>query len=298
MTTPAPAAPAQPSADPSPAQPSHVLELTGEWTPPSRLLRDLAGHLDLLWLLGKQDFNSRYRSASLGLLWSVFLPLLQGVVIAVVFSHLVGGGNVSVYVPYVITGITAWSYLQQSVSTGATSIVDAGAIAGKIYFPRLILPAIAASANLPGLVISLVIAWVVALGSGAGLHWTLVVIPGAVALAWLLAVLVSAVASLAHVYSRDIRYVVQAGLLVLFYATPVIYFLTATGAVRALPAGFQPLVVANPATGVVQLTRFALTGHADLLGPALLSTTAWLVGLAAIAVLAYSRFERVACDRL
>ncbi|MBV9291699.1 MAG: ABC transporter permease [Frankiales bacterium] len=275
-----------------------VFELTGQRTPVHVLLRDVFRHRDLLVMMARHDYRSRYRSASLGLMWSVSLPLLQGVVIAIVFSHLVGGGRAKAYVPYVIVGMSAWSFLSQTVTSASTSIVDSGAIAGRIYFPRLLLPAIPASANVPGLVISLLIAEVIALVTGAGLHLTLLLLPAVVVLAWILVVSIGAVMSMAHVYSRDVRYVIQALTLILFYAAPIIYGLSANGGRRALPASLRDYVIANPATGVVQFARYALTGHADYLGRSLLWTGGWTVLFLLATLVLYSRFERVSVDRL
>lgn len=249
-------------------------------------------------MLARQDYRSRYRSASLGLLWSVFLPLLQGLVISIVFSRLIGGGQAHTYVPYVITGVTTFGFISQSLTAASTSIVDSGAIAGRIYFPRLVLPMVAPSANLPGLLISLGVAEGVVLASGGGIHLTVLLTPVAVLLAWSLVVLAGAVISMLHVYSRDVRYIVQAVLLILFYATPIIYFLRAENGGRALPHRLTPFVLANPATGVVQLTRLALTGHAAYVGTAVAVTAGWLVLLGLLTLAVYSRLERVACDRL
>lgn len=275
-----------------------VLDLTGERTPVRRLLADLWQARDLLGMLARQDHRSRYRSASLGLLWSVALPLLQGVVIAVVFSRFVGADLAGSYVPYVLAGMAAWSYAQSSLVAASTAVVDRAGIAGRIYFPRLVLPAIAPTANLLGLGISLAVAELVALAFGSGLHATLLLLPVAALLAWLLAVTAGAVLTLLHVYSRDVRYIVQAGVLVLFYATPVIYSLGEPAAGRSLPRGVEPFVLANPFTGVVQLTRLAELGHAARVGVSTAVTVGWVVVLAVAAVLLYARYERVACDRL
>jgi ABC-type polysaccharide/polyol phosphate export permease len=275
-----------------------VLELTGERTRVTALLADLFRHRSLLTLLARHDYRSRYRSASLGLVWSVTLPLLQGIVIAIVFSHLVGGGKAKSYVPYVIAGISAWNYLSTSVSSASTSIVDGGAIAGRLYFPRLLLPAIPPTANLPGLVISLSIAEVISLATGAGLHVTLLFLPAVAAMSWLLVVAVGSIMAMAHVYSRDVRYVVQAALLVLFYAAPIIYGLSSTSGRRALPESLRIYVLANPATGIVQFARYALSGHADYLGDALLWTGGWTLLLLLASVAVYARYERISVDRL
>ena len=275
-----------------------VLDLTGERTRTRDLVRDFWRHRDLLVMLARQDYRSRYRSASLGLVWAVFLPLLQGLVIAVVFSQLIGGGLTKVYVPYVICGVTAYGYVNTSLVAASTSIVDNAAIAGRLYFPRLVLPTIAPTANLPGLVISMLLALTVTLVTGGGPGWWLFLAPVSIALSWLFVVAAGALLSMLHVYSRDVRYVVQAGLLVLFYGTPIIYFLDGPTGVRSLPDQLVPVVLANPATGIVQLNRLALTGDAAYVGTAVLVTLAWFLGLLALTLMVYSRRERVACDRL
>jgi lipopolysaccharide transport system permease protein len=277
---------------------SSVMELAGERTPVRVLLRDVWRGRDLLVMLARQDYRSRYRSASLGLLWSVVMPLLQGLIIAVVFGSLIGGGAARIYVPYVVVGVMTFGYLNQSLSAASTSIVDSAGIAGRIYFPRLLLPAITPTANLPALLVSLVIAEAVVLVAGQGVHPTLLLVPLVVLLAWLFAVLAGALLTMLHVYSRDVRYIVQAVLMAMFYATPIIYFLEERDGIRALPDALVPWVLANPLTGIVQLTRLALVGEAAHIGVAVAVTCGWIGVLAVIVPVVYSRLERVACDRL
>ena len=274
-----------------------VLELNGERTRLRTLVGDLWTHRGLVALLARQDYRSRYRSASLGLVWAVFLPMLQGLVIALVFSRITGGGSKG-FVPYVVCGVTAYGYVSGSLTAASTSIVDSSSIAGRIYFPRLVLPMVTPLANLPGLAVSSVLALLTALLLGEAPGWWLLLAPTTAALALALVVSAGALLSMLHVYSRDVRYLVQAGTLVLFYATPVIYFLEGKGGIRPLPQGLLPYVMANPVTGIVQLNRLALTGHATRVGTAVLVTLGWIVVLTAMTLFAYCRHERVACDRL
>ena len=280
----------------SPAVP--VLDLRGERTRPGTLLRDLWAHRDLVLMLARQDYHSRYRSASLGLLWALALPLLQGVVIAVVFGKLVGGGSASTYVPYVLTGVTAYAFVSASLAAAGTAIVDNAAIAGRIYFPRLVLPAVAPTANLVGLALATAFTAVLSLALGADPGWWLLLAPASGCLSWLLVVSGGALLSMLHVYSRDVKYILQASLLVLFYATPIIYFLEGSEGIRPLPESLRPYVVANPVTGVLQLNRLALTGEAAYVVPAVIVTGCWVLAFVVLSVVAYSRHERVACDRL
>jgi len=279
------------AAGPSTARP--VLELTGEATPVRVLGVDLWRHRGLLPMLAAKDFHARYRSATLGVLWSVLLPLLQGAVFAIVFTRVVDipvSPGVS-YPVFVISGMVLWSFLTQSLSAGATAIVDGGAVAGKVYFPRSILPAVPVLANLVSLAIAQ--ASVLLLMAVFDVAWsaTLLLLPVAMALTALVAVLLAEPLALLHVYFRDVRYVVQAGLMVALYASPVLYPLDAA-------AGLRPLLLANPVSGPLQLARFAIFGEADAIGAALATTAAWVLALSVVTALAYRRHERVAVDRL
>jgi ABC-type polysaccharide/polyol phosphate export permease len=261
-------------------------------------MRALLGELRRSWrllpMLARQDFSSRYRSAGLGVLWSVALPLLQGTVLAVVFTHVVrvnAGGGVS-YSVLVLTGINAWAYLSSSWTMGSTAIVDGAALAGRVYFLRALLPAVGPAANLAGYLVGNVVLLGLMAITGVTFSPSLLLLPIAMALAAVFVALLSAVTAVLHVYFRDVRYVVSALLLVLFYATPIIYPMSfAHGAMRLA-------VLANPATGIVQLSRFAVFTTADDLAVALAGTLVWVAVLGCAAALVYRRYERVAVDRV
>jgi lipopolysaccharide transport system permease protein len=275
------------------ASPHTVLELSGESTPIPVLLRDLWKHRGLLPMLAAKDFHARYRSASLGILWSVFLPLLQGAVFAVVFTRVVRipVARGTSYPVFVISGMVLWSYFTQSVIAGSTSIVDGASIAGKVFFPRLFLPAVPVLANAVSFTISCTTILGLMVVFGVDFSATLLLLPVAMLLIASLAALFAALLTLLHVYFRDVRYMVQAVLLVALYMAPVVYPL-------AQAKRLENILIANPVTGILQLMRFAIFGEAERIGVSLLVTVAWMVVLAVLTLLAYRRHERVAVDRL
>jgi len=282
----------------SPALRGPVLELTGEWTRPTQLIREVWLSRDLIAMLARKDFFVRYRRAALGVLWAVGLPLVQAAVLSVVFSYfrvIKTGAHVPLPV-YVFTGMAAWSYFSSIVMSASTSIVDGASLSSKVYFPRAVLPLVHVRAGLYTLPINIVIVVIMALAWGVGLDaHVLLLVPAVLVLVWLTASLSLTLAAL-HVYFRDIRYIVQAIFTGLIYLTPV--FLPLTIYANVAHGYVLDVVLANPATGVVELFRLAIGGADSRWPTALGSTLGWCCFFTVASVYIHSRRNRLFVDLL
>ena len=273
-------------------------ELRGPSTPLRTLLADLWRARRVLIVLARKDFYARYRRTTFGLLWAVALPLIQATVLAIVFTkivhfasvvHRTNGAHVNFPV-FIYSGITAWSFFSGNMPTAATAIVDSGGLARKIYFPRALFPLLVVTTGLYPLGIGLG----VLLAMKLGLQHTVTidflwVIPGA-----LLSVLITAgfglVLSALHVYFRDIRYLVQAVMSVLFYLSPIIY------AVQSAPGALRHIVGYGPMAGPIEFMRLG-TGGADNNWPATVGVgVAWFVVTAGFGLWLQSKYDRVFVD--
>ena len=92
-------------------------------------------------------------------------------------------------------------------------------------------------------------------------------------------------------YFRDVRFLVQAALLVWFYVTPIIYPLSFVG-------GLRTVIELNPMTGVVTLFHAAVVGADGAWVRSILVAVASTVVLVAVAVAAYRRHDRLFVDEL
>lgn len=265
-------------------------ELRDEPTPVRRLVADVWSHRTLLAVLARKDFHVRYRKAGLGMLWAIGLPILQAVVLAVVFERFVGD-DLPDYGAFVLAGVLPWTFVSGTLPTAATSIVDGSDLSTRIYFPRSLFPLVTVAANLYGLALGLfvLLAGVALYGVPLDAH-VLLLVP-AVALAIAFTTALSLLLAALHVHFRDVRYVLQAALLAWFYVTPVIYPLDKAGSLA-------PWLRVNPVTGIVELFREATVGAAPQLLTSIAWTAGWTVVLAVGAALLYRRYERLFADLL
>ena len=273
------------------SRPAPVLDLGPEPESVRSWTRSVVAHREVLLALAAKDFKVRYKRAMFGILWAVALPLLQSAVMIVVFSRVTKVDTDGFdYTGYVLAGMAAWAFAVVSISSAATAIVDGSSLTDKVWFPRALLVLAPIAANLIGLAISVAIIAVVQLArSGLGPE-ALLLVPGAVLLVLLVAG-ISLTAAALHVHFRDVRFLVQAGLLVLFYATPVLYPVDLLGDL----ARVDELI--NPFVGVVQVFQAALA-DADVSGAALTASIVWTLVLLVAAVRLHHRGDRLFVDLL
>ncbi|HEY8740796.1 MAG TPA: ABC transporter permease [Candidatus Dormibacteraeota bacterium] len=281
------------------AAPPSILELDNRPQSWGSLLRELWRYRDVAYELSRTDFRARYKQASFGILWALAVPLLQAAVIAVVFARIAHlGGRDFNYPVYVISGVLAWNYFAMTFGTASAAIVDGADLTGKVWFPRLILPAIPTATNAVGFLASIVALVIITPLLGVGLGPQLLWLLPACALVLLFTLSLSALIAVLHVYLRDLRYMVQAGLLVWFYATPIIY----PARVVHLPGGLFDF---NPVTGMVDLfrlatlgpaaTQAAMGGEGDITRAVIVSVVTVVV-ITALALELYRRHDRLVSD--
>jgi ABC-type polysaccharide/polyol phosphate export permease len=266
-----------------------VLEARPE--PRRAWLVDLWAHREVLDMLARKDFQTRYKRATFGLAWAVAVPVLQAAIMAVVFTKIVRVGTGSHFAVYVMSGVVAYSYFSTVVMSATTAIVDASGLTDKVWFPRALLVIVPSLSNLVGLAVT--IAALVVAGLFFGVQpgaRTLLVVPAAGLLIGL-SLAVGLVLGALEVYFRDVKFLVQAALLVWIYLTPVLY-------PQRLLHHLAPWLDLNPLTGVVTLFHMATVGSGGpWVRPVLLAVTITIV-LLAIGAEVQRHHDRLFVDQL
>ncbi|MCV2395833.1 ABC transporter permease [Actinotalea sp. M2MS4P-6] len=220
-------------------------------------LRDIAAHRELLGLLVRRELKARYKDSVLGFFWTLARPLAMLLVYYVAIGKFLGAERVpgrETGIPdfaiFVFTGLTAWQLFSEIISTGTSSIVGNAGLIKKVYLPREVFPLSAVGAALVNFTVQLgiLVAATAVLGRfPTGSRWLLLPLALAVLVVYstALAVLLSAI----NVYLRDVQYLVEILIMILFWASPIVY---SWGLVEShLSPMLAQLYLANPMTQVV-----------------------------------------------
>jgi len=215
---------------------------------PDRL--SVVAYAELLLNLTRREVKGRYSQSLFGTAWAIAQPLATMAVFTLVFARL--GQMPSGGAPYPIFAYAAlvpWFFFANSVSSGTMSLVTYRNIVTKTYFPREIVPLAQVASRLVDLTASsaLYILMMVYYRIGIG-PWGAMV-PVFFALLVLFTLGVTLATSSMNVFYRDVNPVVQIGLQLWLYLTPVAYPLS------AVPEKYRIYFLLNPLTGVVEGLR-------------------------------------------
>jgi ABC-2 type transport system permease protein len=255
-----------------------------------RRVRELAAHREVLLNLVRKELKVKYTASVLGAVWS----LLNPVVFLAVFSFVVyvTKNQMPHFPVYLLSGLLGWSLFSNSLLLGARSVVDNASLVKKVYFPREILPLASIGVTLVDFVLQSAVLLLFMLVTGYGVHlhalWmyplsivTLLVFTLAVTL-W--------VAGL-NVRYRDVQHLLNLGLLVWFWMTPIVYqgALVQTFLTDNRPDTLWNLYLLNPLATIVFGFQRALYGVVSPAGQDVLPDVSltWMAGML-LAVLAAS----------
>lgn len=83
----------------------------------------------------KRDFTLKYKRTILGMFWSILSPLLNLLIMWLVFNKLLGS-NIDHFVVYLFAGQLVFNYFNEATSMGMTSLLDNADIFSKVNVPK------------------------------------------------------------------------------------------------------------------------------------------------------------------
>ena len=216
-------------------------------------LRELLDYRELLWTMVLRDLKVRYKQTVIGIAWAILQPLTMMAIFSVIFGRLANIPSDGLPYPiFVFSGLLAWNLFSSSVSSASISLVGAGSLVSKVYFPRLIIPLSSIGVVMIDFLIGLALLFLMMFYYGLSPSLTILIVPvcliGLFAFSlglgtWLAALTVS---------YRDFRFVVPFMLQLWMYLSPVIY------PQNFLPEQWRWLLSLNPINGWINGIRSGL----------------------------------------
>ena len=229
---------------------------------------------DLLYLIAVTEFKRTYFGTFLGYLWTLCRPLLLfGVLLAVFTQAFHLGSHVKHYPVLLLLNIVLFGFFQEATNNAVTSVVAKEGIVRKTQFPRLVIPLAVVLTALFNLGLNLIVVFVFILAFGVEPQWTWLLLPVLVAALMIFTTAVSMLTSSLFPRFRDVAIIWTVFSTALFYATPVLYPIT------AVSDDLKSVIELNPLAPIFELVHKWII-NPDAPGPIALTGVRLLIPIA------------------
>lgn len=258
--------------------------------------KSLWRYRDLFYMYIKRDIIVQYKQTVLGPLWYLIQPVFTTVMYMFVFGGLAGISTDGVPQPlFYMAGIMMWNYFNSVFTASSSLFVANSAIFGKVYFPRLIVPLATATSNLLKFLIQLLLfvavyIFYMCMGENIAVNWTIVTFPLIVVMVGVFGMSSGLIISSMTTKYRDLTQLVNFGVQLYMYATPIIYPLSAA------PEKYKDIIMLNPLSPMFEAVRYSWMGCGEISWCGLLYSLVFTLLLTAFAVVIFSKTERTFMD--
>ena len=189
---------------------------------PLRTVSDLWTERNLIRLLVKRDFTSRYRRAGLGVGWAILEPLLLAAVYTFIFQILVGTDRFA-YPLLVFIGAMFWRLFSTVLSTSSNSLIASRNLFQFARVPKSIFAASSAVMAFQMAALSMVSILPFVWYYNLSITWSYLLIPLwlglTAAVAWSMGLLLAPLATKVPDVMHTIRFLLRVG----FFLSPVMW---------------------------------------------------------------------------
>ncbi len=263
-------------------------------------LKDTFKYRDLLFLFVKRDLSTIYKQTILGPFWLVLQPLLTSLVFMVIFGNLMGI-TTDGYPKFLFyfSGLLFWSLFAEIFQKSADTFITNSDLFSKVFFPRLVMPFSIVFTSLIKFSFSFIIfsiIWLVYFINGEikieSFLPMILFLPIILFFTMLLGMALGLIFSTLTTKYRDFRFLLQFGIQLLMYFSPVIFPLNlAEGKLRTI-------IELNPMSGLIECSRsIFLNGSFPNINVLLISICSaiafWFAGL-----LLFSRVQKSFIDTI
>lgn len=247
-------------------------------------------YLQLLEVFTVREVKSRYKASILGPLWIILYPLITAFILNIIFGIFIRIETEGIpYFLFLLSGLVFWNFFEQGLSLAKDSLVWNRDLVTKAAFPKNVLPLSYIVSKIPDFFVYFGILLFFYLFNGYQIQLSLFL---SVILLIPLLLFSSGLAlliSLTHAIFRDFGRIFDFVLMLLFYATPIVY------PASFIPEKYKIILLINPLSLLIIYARellFKNRFRMDLFFAALLiSLFIFLIG-----IFFFKKFEKKIAD--
>lgn len=255
-------------------------------------LKELWSYHDLISMYVKRDIVTFYKQTIMGPLWFIIQPVLTTLMFMFVFGNLAGLSTDGLPQSlFYLGGIVLWNYFSDCLTRNSKVFIENQGVFGKVYFPRMVVPLSIVISNLVRFLIQFVLFLVVyfyyiAMGAPVTPNFYALLLPLLIILVAGLSLGFGIIFSSLTTKYRDLSFLLQFGVQLWMYITPVIYPL------QSIPVDKQWMLLLNPMTSIIETFKYGFMGVGVFNWFHLLYSFVFMLVLLFMGLIVFNRVEK------
>lgn len=222
--------------------------------------------------LVSREIKRKYARSYLGILWSVLNPLLMMIVMSAIFSTMFRR-SIENFPVYYLTGNIIYQLFSTATNTTMTSLVDNKQMLIKVKFPMKIFPLSRSVTALVNFGYSCIAYAAILIFFKIPLNITMLFFPIVVAAAFLFALGVSYILSVAYVFFGDIKHLYSVFLTLLMYCSAIFY------PADSITGWMHEFIIRNPLYNYITCARSVMIYQTMPTEAELIRLIVWSIGM-------------------
>ncbi|MCB9032263.1 MAG: ABC transporter permease [Chitinophagales bacterium] len=210
----------------------------------------------------KKEIAVQYKQTVLGPLWYFIQPIFTTIIFVFVFGNIAKISTDGLPQPlFYMCGIVIWNFFADCFIKTSDTFTQNSNLFGKVYFPRLISPLSVVISNLIkffiqfGLFIIILIYYSTQLNFTIKITYSILFVPFLILIMGILGLGFGLIFSSLTTKYKDLKFLLQFGIQLLMYATPIIYPL------KSVSKKMQEILLYNPITSVIEAFKYIFLGE-------------------------------------
>ena len=155
--------------------------------------------------LVKRDFTRKYKRTILGMAWSIISPLVNLLIMWLVFENLLGS-NIEHYVLYLFAGQLVFSFFSDATNMGMTSLIANSSIFSKVNVPKYLFLFSQNVSSLINFGLTLIIFFIFVAIEGVAFSWNFLMLIYPICCLVVFNLGIGLILSALYVFFRDMQY--------------------------------------------------------------------------------------------
>lgn len=216
-----------------------------------RVIHKLQKQWFLFTELSKRDFKLKYKGTVLGMFWSVLSPLLQLIVMRIVFTEFFGRDTLY-YSTYLFSGLIVFNYYTESTKGSISALSMNRSIILKIKVPKYLFLLSRNVSSLINFLIILPVYFLFVAIDGVPFRWCFLTLVYPVLMLPLFCIGVGLILSAMQVFFNDTKHLYGIFIILLRYMSAIFYN------INRFPAGAQRYFLLNPVYAFIKYFRIVV----------------------------------------